>query len=70
MLLRRPPLTWLTLLPSDTGPRSRTFLAGFGPLGVPGVYYLAFAARNGLPEYERLFAAWSLAIRSSRVRAR
>jgi NhaP-type Na+/H+ or K+/H+ antiporter len=54
LLLRRPPLTWLALLPTDSGPHSRAFLAWFGPLGVAGIYYLAFAERYGLPQYERI----------------
>jgi sodium/hydrogen antiporter len=62
LLLRRPPVVWLGLTATSTGPHSRTFLGWFGPLGVAGIYYLAFADRYHFPEYERLFAAGSLAI--------
>jgi len=67
LLLRRPPVAWSALLASRTGPHSRGFLAWFGPLGVSGIYYLAFAERYRLPEYEQLFAAGSLAICTSVV---
>jgi NhaP-type Na+/H+ or K+/H+ antiporter len=65
LLLRRPPVAWLALRPTGTGSRSRAFLAWFGPLGVAGIYYLSYAERYELPEYERLFAAGSLAICAS-----
>lgn len=65
LLLRRPPVAWSALLASPTGPHARGFLAWFGPLGVAGIYYLAFAERYRLPEYEQLFAAGSLAICAS-----
>jgi len=65
LLVRRPPVVWLALLPTDTGRGSRAYLAWFGPLGVAGIYYLAYAERYGLPEYERLFAAGSLAVVAS-----
>lgn len=65
LLLRRPPVVWAALLPTDTGPHSRTFLAWFGPLGVAGIYYLAYAERYRLPEYEQVFAAGTLAICAS-----
>lgn len=65
LLVRRPPVAGAVLLATRTGPRSRLFLAWFGPLGVAGIYYLAYAERYGLPEYEQLFAAGSLAICTS-----
>lgn len=65
LLLRRPPVAWLALWPTATGPHSRAFLSWFGPLGVAGIYYLSHAESYGLPEYERLFAAGSLAICAS-----
>lgn len=67
LLLRRPLWIWLTLLPSDTGRLSRAWLGWFGPLGVAGIYYLAYAERFHLADYERLFAAGSLAIAASVV---
>lgn len=65
LLLRRPPVAWPALLAARTGPHSRLFLSWFGPLGVAGIYYLAYAERYRLPEYEQLFAAGSLAICAS-----
>ncbi|WP_300015078.1 cation:proton antiporter [Pseudonocardia sp.] len=65
LLLRRPPVAAATLSLTATGPSSRGFLSWFGPLGVAGIYYIAFAHRYGLPGYERLFAAASLAICAS-----
>jgi sodium/hydrogen antiporter len=65
LLLRRPPVAWAALAATDTGARSRTFLAWFGPLGVAGIYYLAYAERYRLPEYEQLFAAGTLAVCAS-----
>ncbi|PVZ08528.1 hypothetical protein [Actinomycetospora cinnamomea] len=67
LVVRRPPVVWLALRPTDTGRSSRAFLAWFGPLGVAGIYYLAYIERYGLAEYERLFAAGSLAICASVV---
>lgn len=67
LLLRRPPVAFAALLATRTGPHSRAFLAWFGPLGVAGIYYLAYAERYQLPEYEQLFAAGSLAICASVV---
>ena len=67
LLLRRPPVAAVALLGSRTGPCSRGFLSWFGPLGVAGIYYLAYAARYDLPDYVRLFAACSLAVCSSVV---
>jgi NhaP-type Na+/H+ or K+/H+ antiporter len=67
LLVRRPPIAWVALLATGTGRTSRGFLAWFGPLGVAGIYYLAFAERYHLPEYEQLFAAGSLAICTSVV---
>ena len=64
---RRPPVAGAALLATGTGPHSRLFLAWFGPLGVAGIYYLAYVERYGLAEYERLFAAGSLAICASVV---
>lgn len=65
LLLRRPPVVWTALLASDTGRLSRAYLAWFGPVGVAGIYYVAFAERYGLPRHDTLFAAGSLAICAS-----
>ena len=65
LLLRRLPVALPALRLSGTGTLSAAFVGWAGPLGVAGIYYLAFAHRYGLPEYERLFVAGSLAIAAS-----
>lgn len=65
LLLRRLPVTVPAMLVARTGPRSAAFIGWSGPLGVAGIYYLAYAHRYGVPEYERLFVAGTLAITAS-----
>lgn len=67
LLLRRLPLTFLAVRLTRTGPLSSAFIGWAGPLGAAGIYYLAFAHRYALPEYERLFVAGTLAITASVV---
>lgn len=67
LLLRRLPVAVPAMLATGTGRVSSLFIGWAGPLGVAGIYYLAFAERYGLAEYERLFAAGSLAITVSVV---
>ncbi len=62
LLLRRVPVALPALRLTGTGTLSSAFMAWAGPLGVAGIYYLAFAHRYELAEYERLFTAGSLAI--------
>jgi NhaP-type Na+/H+ or K+/H+ antiporter len=62
LLLRRLPVTFPLLRLSGTGPLSSAFMGWSGPLGVAGIYYLAYAHRYELPEYEKIFLAGSLAI--------
>ena len=62
LVLRRLPVTALAVRATGTGPVSSLFVGWSGPLGVAGIYYLAFVHRYHLPEYERLFLAGSLAI--------
>jgi sodium/hydrogen antiporter len=62
LVLRRLPVAVPALRVGGTGWLSSVFMGWSGPLGVAGIYYLAFLHRYGLPEYERLFAAGSLAI--------
>lgn len=45
-----------------TGWLSSTFMAWSGPLGLAAIYYLAFAERYAIAQYERLFLAGSLCI--------
>lgn len=65
LVLRRLPLTFAAVRLTGTGPLTAGFIGWSGPLGVAGIYYLAFAQRYGLPEYERLWLAGSLAITAS-----
>lgn len=67
LFLRRLPATAPALALTGTGRLSAAFIGWAGPLGVAGVYYLALAHRYALPEYERLFAAGTLAITVSVV---
>jgi sodium/hydrogen antiporter len=65
LLLRRLPIAFPVTRLARTGPVSAAFIGWSGPLGAAGIYYLAYAHRYGLPEYERLFAAGTLAIVAS-----
>lgn len=67
LLVRRPPVVPLALAPTGTPRRGVAFLAWFGPLGVAAIYYSAYVERYGFAEYERLFAAATLAIAASVV---
>lgn len=62
LVLRRLPLALPALLLTGTGPRSAAYMGWSGPLGVAGIYYLVHAERYGVPDYERFFAAGSLAL--------
>jgi NhaP-type Na+/H+ or K+/H+ antiporter len=67
LLLRRMPVAVPALRLTGTGTASSLYLGWAGPLGVAGIYYLAFAHRYGLAEYDELFAAGTLAITVSVV---
>lgn len=67
LVLRRLPVAFPAVRAARTGPLSAAFIGWAGPLGIAGIYYLAFAHRYGLPEYERLFLAGTLAITVSVV---
>lgn len=67
LLLRRFPVTFPALLATGTGRLSSGFMAWSGPLGVAGIYYLAFAETLHVPQHETLFAAGSLAVTVSIV---
>jgi len=66
-LLRRTVPVALALGPSSTPRRGVAFLGWYGPLGVSAMYYAVFIAQYGLAEYERIFAACTLAIAVSVV---
>ena len=65
LVLRRLPVALPAVLATGTGLRSAAFIGWSGPLGVAGIYYLVYAERYGVPDYERLFAAGTLAIVAS-----
>ena len=67
LLLRRLPVAFPALRLTGDGTVTSTFLGWSGPLGVAGIYYLAFVHRYELEQYERLFAAGTLAITVSVV---
>lgn len=62
LVLRRLPVAVPAMRFTGTGTVSAAFVGWAGPLGVASIYYLAFAHRYALPEYERLFVAGSLAV--------
>jgi len=66
-LLRRAPIAVPTMLVTGTGRLSSMYIGWSGPLGVAGIYYLTYAERYAVPEYERLFLAGTLAITVSVV---
>ena len=62
LVVRRVPIGVPVMLLSGAGRLSSSYIGWSGPLGVAGIYYLAYIERFGLPEYERLFLAGTLAI--------
>lgn len=69
LVVRRPAAGALALAvaPVRTPRRGVAFLSWYGPIGVAAIYYTLFAERYGLEEYERIFAAGTLAIAASVV---
>ena len=67
LVVRRPPAGVAALALTDTPRRGVAFLSWYGPLGVAAIYYTLFAERYGFEEYERIFAACTLAIVASVV---
>ena len=65
LALRRLPIASLALRVAGTGPVSALFLAWSGPLGIAGIYYLSYAHRYDLDDYESVFLAGTLAITTS-----
>jgi len=62
LVVRRPAAAVLALAATDTPRRGIAFLSWYGPIGVAAIYYVLFTERYGLGEYERIFAAGTLAI--------
>lgn len=69
LVIRRPAAAALALAvaPVDTPRRGIAFLSWYGPIGVAAIYYALFVERYGLQEFERVFAAATLAIAVSVV---
>lgn len=64
LVVRRPAAAVLALkaAPVETPRRGIAFLAWYGPLGVAAMYYTVFAERYRVEDFERLYAASTLAI--------
>lgn len=62
LFLRRLPVAFPALRLSGNGSLSSAFMGWSGPLGVAGIFYLAYIHRYDLAEYETIFLAGSLAI--------
>jgi sodium/hydrogen antiporter len=64
LVVRRPAAAALALAvaPTPTPRRGIAFLSWYGPLGVAAIYYTLFVERYDLAQFERLFAAATLAI--------
>ncbi len=69
LVIRRPAAAALALAvaAADTPRRGVAFLSWYGPIGVAAIYYVLFVERYELDEFERLFAASTLAIVGSVV---
>lgn len=67
LAIRRPPAATLALAaaPTATSRRGTSFLSWYGPIGVAAIYYALFVERYRLEEFERVFAASTLAIAAS-----
>lgn len=62
LLVRRPPAAVAALAIVRTPRRGAAFLSWYGPMGVAALYYALFVERYGLEQYDRIFAACTLAI--------
>ena len=67
LVVRRPAPAAAALTIARTPRRERAFLSWYGPVGVAAIYYALFVERYGLPEFERIFAACTLAVAASVV---
>ncbi len=67
VVLRRPGPAALALSRTRTPRAGVAFLSWYGPLGVAAIYYVALVHREGLAQYEEIFAACTLAIAASLV---
>ena len=67
ILVRRPPAAALALIATSTPRRGVVFLSWYGPMGVAALYYATFVERYDVPDFERVYAAATLAIAVSVV---
>ena len=67
LVMRRPTVAAVALTATKTPRRGIAFLAWYGPIGVAAIYYTLFVERYALEEFERIFAAATLAIAASVV---
>ncbi len=67
LVIRRPAAAAIALAPTATPARGVAFLSWYGPIGVAAIYYALFVERYALDEFERIFAAATLAIALSVV---
>jgi NhaP-type Na+/H+ or K+/H+ antiporter len=65
LLVRRLPVVPAILLPAGMNRRDTAFLAWFGPMGIAGLFYALDSERFGIAQYERVYAAATLAIAAS-----
>lgn len=66
LLLRRPPVLLALARPLGLRLRDAVFIGWFGPVGVSAVFYLTFAAEEGVTD-TRLWVAGSLVVAASTV---
>ena len=62
LVVRRPAPAALALTITRTPGRDMAFLAWYGPMGVAAIYYALFVERYALAEFDRVFAACTLAV--------
>jgi sodium/hydrogen antiporter len=67
LIVRRPLPAAVALSLTRTPRRGVAYLGWYGPLGVAAIYYALFVERYGLAEFERIFAACTLAVAVSVV---
>ena len=67
LVIRRPAAAVLALAPTNTPRRGVAFLSWYGPIGVAAIYYVLFVERYALEQFDRIFAACTLAIAVSVV---
>ncbi len=62
LVVRRPPVVPVALMPTDTERREVVFLSWFGPVGVAAIFYASYVHRFVVPQGEKIFAAAALAV--------